>query len=176
MEEQSCAHLGSFVFCLNRRLHLLLHPPTRQGSFLGFHPFDLLLDACKLVFVVVFILPSACKTSFVSVSTECANCKYYCSRVVLFLSMFVLKNNSHQRLFFSCCFNQTLWLLFDERKSDSIHRVICSLSMVTIVLLQMALILASLELSGLFFISFVCFFFQKKKSYYCKCPLVYVSY
>lgn len=43
----------------------------------------------------------------------------------------------------------------------------------TVVLLEMALILASLELSS-FHISFGFFFFEKND--YCKCPLVYVSY
>jgi len=83
--------------------------------------------------------------------------------------MFILKNNIHQDF----CSG------FDERKTTAssdcwlLQEHSASVPLVTVLLLEMALILASLELSS-FHISFVFFFFEKDD--YCKCPLVYVSY
>lgn len=158
---------------------------TLLGSLFG-HGFDLLLDACK-VFLLWFLFSFAVRTSFVSVSTECANCKYYSSHIVLFPHVCLEEQHLPITKAFMRSYTGNCSGFLNEwshiRPFSNLHLLIVGcgeallehsgVPLVTIVLLEMALILASSEVSS-FYISFVFFFFEKNDN--CKCPLVYVSY
>lgn len=124
---------------------------TLQGSLFG-HVFDLLLDACKFFFFCCcccgFYSSFACRTSL---SVFQLNVQIVNNTVALFRSLHV-------------CLEEQLSPQAFKKTPSVVHILwLLVVPLVTVVLLEMALILASLELSS-FYISFVFFFLWKEWS------------